>query len=135
MQMCQSTWAGQAGTVPITAIFPGVRETDRHVVWVEVPAARLAKSVAFFEEVLGVSIERPELLGVEVALLPVADTNDDTSSDVVHLAVHQPLTTALERVIDAGGEVLSALIDLSDGGHFAYCATPGGFRFGLTSKE
>ena len=113
----------------------------RAAVWFEIPVAELERGMAFYGGVLQapLRIEKsgPNAIAVFAASDPVQSGHlyqgKPASTGVgptVHLAVSDTIEAALERVIEAGGKVVSPIITIP-AGRFAYCEDPDGNSFGL----
>jgi uncharacterized protein len=112
------------------------------VVWAEVPVTDLEASRRFYDTVLGwptklnedgpnpmvdIGSGEPEL--VSGHLYPGKPAPKGTGN-TVHFNVNGTLEDALARVVPAGGEVVSPVIDIPPG-RFAYCLDLDGNSIGL----
>ncbi len=115
------------------------------VVWFEIPVTDLAKSKQFYETVLQnelvdqdmgpnvTSIFTPaEGAGVSGHLY-VGKPAANGSGSTIHLAVPEPLESALERTVSAGGQVVSEIVQIP-AGRFAYCLDLDGNSIGLFTR-
>jgi predicted enzyme related to lactoylglutathione lyase len=110
------------------------------VVWTEIPVRDLAAARAFYERVLGVAMEEVTMGGTPTAVLPYGEGGvsmnlqqgepaADGKGPVIHFAVPD-VPAAVERAWEAGGKVLSPVLDIPIG-RMCYCADPDGNRFGV----
>ncbi|MCB1382873.1 MAG: VOC family protein [Notoacmeibacter sp.] len=112
------------------------------VIWTEIPVANLDKAKAFFEAVLETSLIRQEM-GPNVTMVFPYDGERGVaghlyegkpaaagSGPTVHFQVHGTVEDAMARVTEAGGTVVSPVIEIPDG-RFAYCTDPDGNSIGL----
>ncbi len=113
-------------------------------VWFEIPVTDLDRSKSFYETVLGTTTRLEEAgpnpavfftsmddEGVSGHLYPGKPSPEGTGN-TIHLGVPAPLEDAMGRVPDAGGKVVSDIIDLP-AGRFVYCLDPDGNSIGLFS--
>lgn len=113
------------------------------IVWFEIPVRDLDKGKTFYGKVTGQTL-KDEQMGPNPTAIFAYSGNDNVSGhlyvgepaakgsgNTVHLAVDR-LEPALERVGEAGGEVVSPIIAIP-AGRFAYCRDPDGNSFGLFS--
>ena len=111
-------------------------------VWFEIPVSDLAKSKAFYGAVLQSEFEdmamgpnvtaifkRASEAGVSGHLYAGKPAASGTGI-TIHLAAPSPLEASLERVKEAGGQVVSDIVAIP-AGRFAYCLDPDGNSFGL----
>ncbi len=114
--------------------------------WFEIGVRNLDKGAAFYGTVLGAPLKRETMGPQEIAVFPYdggmsgnlyegrevgAGAPGAAAAPVVHFNAPSPLEEALARVKTSGGEVLSAIQAIPQGGRFAYCRDPDGTRFGL----
>jgi len=119
-------------------------QANEHAVcWVEIPVTDMAHGKAFYNAVL-----QTELVDNNDGANPMADfptKNPQTgiaghlypgkpapkgTGNTIHLVVSEPLDQVMERVTDAGGEVVSPAIDIPAGSFF-YALDPDGNSIGL----
>lgn len=113
------------------------------VVWFEIPVPDLDKGVAFYNDVLQVQLIRESMDGMEMAKFPVADEMNMPSGHlsvgtsapagqggVIHLLCPDALEDGMERLVKAGGKVMSDPITIPFG-RFTYCQDPFGNGIGL----
>jgi uncharacterized protein len=114
-------------------------------VWVEIPAAQLARATRFYEALFAIKLKHEKMGPTEMAVFPY-DREHATSgcimqapglkpsSDgaVVYLNADPSLEAALSRATAAGGRVLLGKTTLPPGmGYFAHIADTEGNRVGL----
>lgn len=114
--------------------------------WIEIPVFDMARARSFYGELLGVSLNEMRMGGNDYALINVKDrfnTGCLVKGDgyvpsmqgvVVYLNGGDDLSSVLERVKRAGGEVLLPKTFLSrEAGHIAYLLDTEGNKVGLHS--
>lgn len=101
------------------------------ICWFEIPASDYERAIGFYEAVLQTTLTRyTENVPNPFALFPTADGRGISGhiypgapakdgGPTVHLIVPDTLEATLERVFDAGGQVLPGIIPLPQG-RFAY---------------
>lgn len=112
------------------------------MVWFEIPVTDMARAKAFYERVLDTELVDDTSGPNPMAVFPTSDPKTGLAGHLypgqpaanggatVHLLVPKPLTAAVERVRQAGGEVLSEPITIPPGS-FVYCKDPDGNSIGL----
>ncbi len=120
---------------------------DNALVWGELPVTDMDKAIAFYGAVTGMAL-RPDdsgpnpmanfqpadpQRGVALHLYPGAPAGDGTGP-TLHLAAEGKLEDIMERVRDAGGEVVSPAIRIPPG-RFFYAKDPDGNSIGLFESE
>ena len=115
------------------------------VVWTEIPVIDLARAKAFYAAVLAAELTDQEMGPNMTAVLPMTSQGSASghlyvgkpaapgTGPTVHLAVGDALEDALARVVPAGGQVVSPVIEIP-AGRFAYCLDPDGNSFGLFTR-
>ena len=112
------------------------------VVWFEIPVSDFDRSKRFYEAVL--QTEMPLEEGGPNPMAVFAGASEESvrghiylgmpaatgTGTTIHLAVAAPLEAAMERVTQAGGQVVSPVITIP-AGRFAYCLDLDGNSFGL----
>ena len=114
-------------------------------VWFEIPVSDLARAKEFYARVLMTSFTdqnagpnpmaifaRAGENGVSGHLYPGHPATDGTGP-TIHLPVPDSVEEGLERVREAGGKVLSPIIDIPSG-RFAYCLDLDGNSIGIFSN-
>lgn len=114
--------------------------------WFEIPVTDMDRAVAFYEAILGVTLDRMTV-GVPVAVFPTSDDGvggalslDDRepseNGSLVYLTALDGLQVTLDRVAEAGGEVLLARTEIGQGyGYYAYIRDTEGNKVGLFENE
>ena len=114
-------------------------------VWFEIPVTDMDKAKAFYAQVLMGSFtdsnDGPNPMaffaydqaggGVSGHLYPGKPAADG-SGPTIHLAVPDDVKLAMERVVPAGGTIVSPIIEIPSG-RFVYCLDPDGNSIGLFS--
>jgi uncharacterized protein len=119
---------------------------DHQLVWAEIPVTDLEKGRQFYSAVLDRELVASDSGPNQVVFLPVADDKGGISAHLypgkpapegigptVHLLAPVSLEETADRVVEAGGKVLSPAIDIPMGA-FIYTLDPDGnsvgwFRF------
>lgn len=107
-----------------------------------------SRAVAFYQAILGVSIEEAEMAGVQMGLLPgdgetvnvVLAKGDDykptTDGAVIYLNTGNDLQSTLDKVAANGGEVIVPKTEISpEMGFFALFFDTEGNKLGLHSSN
>ncbi|WP_052162374.1 VOC family protein [Aquabacterium sp. NJ1] len=117
--------------------------------WFEIPVSNMARSVAFYERLLGVTL-RPEVIaGMELAIFPATDPNavkgclmavekvsPHTDGVLIYLNAGPSLNAVLARLEACGGTLLTPRVVLPGGmGCFAHITDPDGQRIGLHALD
>lgn len=110
---------------------------QNRVVWAEIPVADMDRAMGFYATVLGAPLEMNHEGPVPVAMFP-ADNETGISGNlmpgkpasngegpVVHINATCDLETAKTRVIEAGGKVVSDIIQIPVGTFFYAIDTEG----------
>ena len=118
---------------------------EHFTVWAEIPTTDIKRAVRFYNRVFNLDMTIDETTGPNpMAVFPTSSKNgiaghiypgqpaEPGCGPTVHFAAPDTLEDALERVKTAGGEVLSAPIQIP-AGRFAYCRDPDGNSVGLFS--
>ncbi len=103
--------------------------SDRTIMaWGEIPVTDMDKAVAFYNDVFGYQMKidnsGPNPMAVLGSLENVAGAHlypgkpAADGGNTIHLAIEDALENGMERVKQAGGEVLSPPIDVPDGRFF-----------------
>lgn len=113
---------------------------EHALVWAELPVSDLDKAIAYYTATTGGSLSRDDSgpnpiavvqtpgPGVALHLYPGKPAGDGRGP-TLHLAGAGTLEETLDRVKDAGGEVLSPIIDIPPG-RFFYTKDPDGNSIG-----
>lgn len=115
---------------------------------VEIPATDFSRAVAFYQAILGMSIEEVDMGGMQMGVLPsdeetvnvVLVKGDDykptTDGAVVYLNGGDNLQTVLSKIEPNGGKILVPKTEISpEMGFFAMFIDTEGNKLGLHSKK
>lgn len=115
------------------------------VVWAEIPVSDMASAKKFYQTVIGADLVDNNDGPNPMAVFPASEPQSSVAGHLypgkpaakgtgptVHLAV-EDVDAAMQRVKQAGGEVVSPVIDIP-AGRFAYCEDPDGNSFGVFSS-
>ena len=113
---------------------------------IEIPVEDFSRAVAFYEAILGVSIEEAEMAGVQMGVLPSdgetvnvvlakgSDYKATTDGALVYLNGGNDLQSVLDKVASNGGEVIVPKTEISpEMGFFALFLDTEGNKLGLHS--
>ena len=119
---------------------------ENFAVWVEIPVTDLDRSIAFYNAVFDIEMTKDSTSGPNpMAMFPTSSQSGVAGSlypgtpspegagSTIHLACPDKLEDALERVSEAGGQVVSDVITIPPG-RFAYCLDPDGNSIGIFSR-
>ncbi len=112
-------------------------------VWAEIPVTDLDRGMAFYNQVFETELKLIEDEGPNpFAVFPTAEKSGiaghiypgtpakDGAGPTIHLKSPGDLHSARQRVTDAGGTVVSDVIEIPDGTFF-YCQDPDGNSIGI----
>ncbi len=112
-------------------------------VWAEIPTRNLKQAMEFYSKVFNLDLSIDESMGPDpIAMFPMAGPEStsghiypgkpagDGSGPTVHFTAPDSLEKTLERVKEAGGQVLSDPIKIP-AGRFAYCTDLDGNSIGV----
>ena len=114
-------------------------------VWAEIPVTDIDCAIIFYNKVFDIDMKTDDSGPNPMAVFPAADPAAAAghlypgkpapagSGPTVHFACPGTLEDAMERVKDAGGQVLSDAISIP-AGRFAYCLDPDGNSIGIFSN-
>lgn len=119
-------------------------QSNEHAVcWTEIPVTDMARGKAFYGAVLGVELVDNNDGPNPMAVFPTAAPNAGIAGHLypgkpapkgtgstIHLVAGAPLDAVMERVKQAGGEVVSPALDIP-AGRFFYALDPDGNSIGL----
>jgi predicted enzyme related to lactoylglutathione lyase len=117
--------------------------------WFEIPVTDMARSIAFYEQLLGISLRRELFSGTDLAVFPADEGQGvkgalmgvekvSTSADgpLLYLNAGKSIDATLGRLAAAGGKLLLGPVDLPEGmGRFAHITDPDGQRIGLHALD
>ena len=115
-------------------------------VWFEMPVTDMERAKTFYSAVLEGELVDEEGGPNPMAMFPMASEKSvgghiypgkpaaKGEGATVHLAVNSTVEAAIERVIKAGGEVVSPVIEI-DKMRFAYCIDLDGNSFGVFQAQ
>jgi hypothetical protein len=117
--------------------------------WFEIPATDITRAKSFYETVFGIELQQAEMMGMQMAFFPWEGGSGKVGGGLVQSEMHKPsaegaviylnadpdLTTALDKVESAGGQVLmpKTLID-EQTGYMAFFMDTEGNKVGLHSN-
>ena len=118
--------------------------TPEHAaVWFEIPVSDLKAGMAFYNAVLQTELVKTDMGPQTVGIFPnkepatgvaghiyAGNPGDAGKGSTVHLAVPEKLESAMDRVVENGGKVVSDIVTI-DAGRFVYCLDPDGNSIGL----
>ena len=118
-----------------------------NAVWFEIPSSNFERAVKFYESVFQITLKR-ETIGGDLAVFPGGENSVNgavvsqagyvpaANGAVVYLNSGDDLTPYLDRVVAAGGSVITAKTALPPGmGHYAHFGDSEGNRVGLFSQN
>jgi uncharacterized protein len=119
---------------------------DHLLNWIEIPVADMKRAVSFYGELLDIELSLFTMGLIEYALFPSRDPHNcgalakgdgyspGAHGPVVYLNGGNDLKEVLDRVADAGGEILMPKQFVTDDiGYIAFIRDPEGNRIGLHS--
>ena len=110
---------------------------EHFTVWMEIPVSDLAAGTRFYETVFDTRLNRDESGPQPIMMFPTkgpegiaghlyeGNPASDGTGPTIHLACPDGLEETTERVMQAGGTVLTPPITIPPG-RFAYCQDPDG---------
>ena len=114
---------------------------DKLIAWVEIPAKDMEKTVNFYNQVLGLNLEIQDFGSEKMACFPSGEGaisqapgfEPGSVGVLVSLDAGKDLDGALQRVRDAGGEILTekTAIEAEGRGYFAIFKDLEGNKLGL----
>lgn len=126
------------------------QDTIEHAAtWFEIPVSDMARSIAFYERLLGITLTRTqcggedyavfpatETWGVKGALLAVGAVKPHTDGVIIYLNAGKSINPVLARLQASGGQLLTPRTELPDGqGCYAHFTDPDGQRIGLYALD
>lgn len=119
---------------------------NSYIAMFEIPATDLSRAIAFYQTLLDVDIERMEMPGMDMGILPYEDqlvpavivkgegSVPSANGPTLYLNAGDDLQPMLDRVVSAGGQVmLEKTAHADDSGFFALILDSEGNRLGLNS--
>lgn len=115
---------------------------ENFVVWTEIAVTDLAQSTAFYQTVTKATLIQSEMGGQAIAIFPTQEKSGVSvnlvtgtpapkgTGSVIHLATPGALEDTMTRVAEAGGEIVSPVIEIPEG-RLAYAFDPDGNRFSV----
>ena len=116
---------------------------ENAAVWFEIPVSDLKAGMAFYNAVLQTELVETEMGPNVVGIFPNKDpesgvaghlyagnAGDAGKGSTIHLAVLERLESAMDRVVENGGKVVSDIVSIP-AGRFVYCLDPDGNSIGL----
>ena len=117
--------------------------------WFEIPVTDMARGIAFYESLLGITLRREPCSGVDLALFPADEANGvkgalmavdkltpSTDGVILYLNAGASISKVLDRLDVCGGKLLLGPVTLPDGlGRFAHITDPEGQRIGLHAMD
>ena len=113
--------------------------------WFEIPVTNMERAVHFYNSIFAIQLEQMEVMGGTSAFFPYETggvggslTKGDgyvpsQTGAVIYLNGGQNLSTVLDRVAAAGGEILLAKTHLGENGYIAFFLDTEGNKIGLHS--
>lgn len=116
---------------------------ENAAVWFEIPVNDLDAGKKFYNAVLETQLVDMEMGPSVVAIFPCKDPKTGIAGhlytgtageagrgNTIHLATPDTLESAMDRVVDNGGKVVSDIVTIPSG-RFVYCLDPDGNSIGL----
>lgn len=115
--------------------------------WVSIPAIDLDRAVAFYNVVFDLNLQAVEMMGDKIAFfdmdqnaygaagaITVGPTAPGLDGPIAFFGCADDLQTSLDRVTDAGGEVLAPKFPIGENGFIAFFKDSEGNKIGLHSE-
>jgi uncharacterized protein len=117
--------------------------------WFEIPVKNFSRAKAFYETMLGVSMQPFEAMGMKSAFFPVEKQDEEVGGCIVEGAGYEPsnngsliylnggedLSVPLSRVEQAGGKIVLPKTAIGPHGFMAYFEDSEGNKVGLHSNK
>jgi len=113
--------------------------------WFEIPVTNMERAVRFYKSIFAIELEQMEVMGGTSAFFPYEVGGvggsltagegyvPSQSGAVIYLNGGQNLSTVLDRVVPAGGQVLLAKTNIGENGYIAFFLDTEGNKIGLHS--
>jgi predicted enzyme related to lactoylglutathione lyase len=117
--------------------------------WFEIPATDIARAKRFYEAIFDIEMQQIEMMGMKMAMFPTDAMGGKVGGGLCQSDMHQPstdgaviylngnpdLTTMLNKVERAGGQVVMPKTHIDeDTGYMAFFIDPEGNKVGLHSN-
>ena len=116
--------------------------------WIEISTQNIERAATFYSTILNIDVKVMEAMGMKTALFPHTDPahsgaclmqgpnyQPSDKGAIVYLNGGDDLQPALERVENAGGEIVLPKTSIGQNGFMAHFLDTEGNRMGLYSKE
>lgn len=115
---------------------------ENFAVWTEIPVTDLDRAITFYNAVFKTDLQKQQAGPNEAAFFPTSNPAgvaghlypgkpaERGTGSTIHLICPDTVEETMERVIDAGGQVVSEVITIPSGS-FAYCLDLDGNSIGL----
>ena len=125
-------------------------EQENSLNWFEISVADIDRASKFYEAILGIKMDKMEMMGMKMSVFPYDPKNGKTSGCLCQSAMHKPsmdgakiylngnpdLANALGKVEAAGGKVVMPKTKISDEiGHMAFFIDTEGNNVALHSNN
>lgn len=116
------------------------------IVWFEIPVSNLDNAKKFYESVMQTELVKQEMGGGVSLIFPVEDMKTGVSGHLyegkpatdngttIHFDAPVPLEESLERLVKAGGKIISEEVEIPSG-KFVYCQDPDGNSISLFNRS
>lgn len=114
--------------------------------WFEIPVSDMARAAKFYEAILGVDLIPMDMPDIKMKAIPGADgmpvgalvqtahNQPSGTGPLIYLGNGGDLATVLDKVADAGGQVLVPKTDIGQYGYMAQFADTEGNRIALHNR-
>lgn len=113
--------------------------------WFEIPVTNMERAIRFYNSIFAIQLEQMEAMGGTTAFFPYETEGvggsltagegyvPSQTGAVIYLNGGQNLSTVLERVAPAGGQVLLSKTNIGGNGYIAFFLDTEGNKIGLHS--